>query len=350
MTQAAIKDVLRKLANGTPLSEAAFCDALTLLSSGVATMPQQAAFLSLLRARGETVAELTGAARLMRAHMVTVDAPHDAIDVVGTGGDGHGTYNVSTCVAFVAAGCGVTVAKHGNRAVSSKSGASDVLAALGVRLDCSPHVVSQAITEAGVGFLWAPLYHPLMKVWAPVRAEIGFRSMFNLLGPMCNPAGVTRHLVGVFDQNWLSPFAETLRNLGAQRALIVHGADGIDELTTTGITHAAELKNGQIRALRISPEDAGLPRAQLSDLVGGEPRENAIALRDVLSGEAGAYRDIVLLNTAAALMVADRAADLKDGVQLAQQAIANGSALRALDMLVDISSRPSSLKAHEIKP
>jgi anthranilate phosphoribosyltransferase len=339
VTQVAIKAILRKLANGTPLDEAAFSDALELLSSEAASMPQQAAFLSLLRARGETVAELTGAARLLRRTMLPVTAPDQAIDIVGTGGDGHGTYNVSTCVAFVTAGCGLKVAKHGNRAVSSQSGASDVLAALGVKLDCPPDTVSLAIEKANVGFLWAPLYHPLMKVWAPVRAEIGFRSIFNCLGPICNPAGVTHHLVGVFDQYWLSPFAETLRNLGSKRALIVHGADGMDELTTTGVTYAAELKNGQIRALRITPEDAGLPRAQLSDLVGGKADQNARALHDVLSGKPGAYRDIVLLNTAAALMVADRASNLKDGVALASSAIASGKALRALDALVEITSQ-----------
>ena len=339
MTQTAIKDILRKLANGTPLDETAFCNALELLSSNAATMPQQAAFLSLLRARGETVAELTGAARLLRRTMGTLTAPAGAIDIVGTGGDGHNTYNVSTCAAFVAAGCGLKVAKHGNRAVSSQSGASDVLRELGVTLDCSPATVSLAIDQAGVGFLWAPLYHPLMKIWAPVRAEIGFRSIFNFLGPLCNPAGVTHHLIGVFDQNWLSPFAETLRNLGSKRALIVHGADGMDELTTTGVTHAAELKNGQIRALRITPEDAGLPRAHLSDLTGGDAATNARALHGVLSGVPGAYRDIVLLNTAAALMVADRASDLKEGVALASSAIASGAALRALDALIEITSK-----------
>ena len=339
MTQSAIKDLLRKLANGTPLHQTAFRDALALLSTDAATDPQRAAFLALLRARGETVAEITGAATLMRETMLTIEVPADAIDIVGTGGDGHGTYNVSTCAAFVAAGCGLKVAKHGNRAVSSKSGASDVLAALGVKLDCPRETVSRAIEQAGVGFLWAPLYHPLMKVWAPVRAEIGFRSIFNLLGPICNPAGVKHHVIGVFDQNWLAPIAETLRNLGSKRALIVCGTDGLDELTTTGVTQAAELKNGQVRALRITPEDAGLPRAQLSDLVGGDASANAAAIRDVLAGAASAYRDIVLLNTAAALMVADRVPTLKDGVAQAARAIDTGSAQRALDTLVEISSQ-----------
>jgi anthranilate phosphoribosyltransferase len=331
------KAILRDLSKGVTFERTAFRDALALMSSPEATMPQQAAFLALLRGRGETVAEITGAATLLRETMVRVDAPNDAIDIVGTGGDGHGTFNVSTCAAFVAAGAGVTVAKHGNRAVSSQSGASDVLAALGVKLDAPPEVVARAIREARVGFLWAPLYHPLMKVWAPVRAELGFRSIFNLLGPICNPAGVKRQIVGVFDQVWLSPIAHVLRNLGSEHAIVVHGADGMDELTTTGFTNGAVLKGGQVRALRVSPEDAGLPRARLADLAGGDAIVNAAALRDVLAGKKSAYRDIVLLNTAAALMVADRAATLAEGVALAADAIDNGGAARALAALVEIS-------------
>ena len=333
------KDILRGLANGAPLQAGDFLIAISTMSSDEATLAQRTAFLSLLRARGETVAEITGAAQLMRDMMVKVDAPIDAIDIVGTGGDGHGTYNISTCAAFVAAGAGVKVAKHGNRAVSSKSGASDVLAALGVNLDAKPTVVTQAIDEAGVGFLWAPLYHPLMKVWAPARAEIGFRTMFNLLGPICNPAGVQRQVVGVFDQVWLAPVAEVLRNLGSTHALIVHGADGMDELTTTGVTNAAELKNGQIRAVRFTPEQAGLPRAKLADLTGGDAATNAAALRAVLSGEPSAYRDIVLLNTAAALMVAGKAEDMSAGVTLAAAAIDTGKAQAALDALIRITNQ-----------
>lgn len=334
----AIKDILRKLAGGTPFEQAAFADALALLSTDEATPSQKAAFLALLRGRGETVAEITGAATLLRKTMLTVDAPPDAVDIVGTGGDGHGTYNVSTCASFVAAGCGLKVAKHGNRAVSSKSGASDVLAALGVKLDCPRETVTRAINEAGVGFLWAPLYHPLMKTWAPVRAEIGFRSIFNLLGPICNPAGVTRQVVGVFDQNWLTPIAETLRNLGSTRAWVVHGADGLDELTTTGITNVAELRDGKVRAHRITPQAAGLPLATLADLTGGDAAHNARALRDVLEGKASAYRDIVLLNTAATLIVAGRAESLEQGVTLAARAIDTGAALAALDKLIKITN------------
>ena len=341
MTQSAIKDTLRKLAVGAPLDAVSFRDALALLSTPDATPSQQAAFLALLRGRGETVAEITGAAILLRETMLRVKAPADAIDIVGTGGDGHGTFNVSTCAAIVAAGCGLKVAKHGNRAVSSKSGASDVLAALGVKLDSPREVVSQAIHEAGVGFLWAPLYHPLMKTWAPVRADIGFRSIFNLLGPICNPASVTRQIVGVFDQVWVAPIAQTLKNLGSTRAWVVHGSDGLDELTTTGITYVAELKNGQVRARNITPEDADLRRAKLSDLAGGDANTNAAALRDVLAGKPGPYRDIVLLNTAAALIIAERVETLPDGVAMAAHAIDNGNAERALKTLISVTNASS---------
>ena len=331
------KDILRDLSKGAVRDRDAFRKTLEVMSSDAASMPQRAAFLALLRGRGETVEEITGAAALLRETMLRVEAPAGAIDIVGTGGDGHGTFNVSTCAAIVAAGCGVKVAKHGNRAVSSKSGASDVLAALGVNLDAKPVVVSQAIDKAGVGFLWAPLYHPLMKTWAPVRAELGFRTIFNLLGPICNPAGVTRQVVGVFDQVWLAPVAEVLRNLGAERVWVVHGADGMDELTTTGITYVAELKNGQIRAHRVTPEDAGLKRATLAELAGGDAQTNAAALLAVLHGDNSAYRDIVLLNTAAALIVAGRAETLKKGAALAAKSIDSGAAADALDALVEIT-------------
>ena len=338
MSDAPIKDILRDLSKGIALDRSHFRDTLELMTSDAASAPQKAAFLALLRGRGETVAEITGAAELLRGAMIRVGAPAGAVDIVGTGGDGHGTFNVSTCAAFVVAGCGVPVAKHGNRAVSSKSGASDVLAALGVNLDIAPLDVERAIAQAGVGFLWAPLHHPLMKAWAPVRAELGFRSIFNLLGPICNPAGVTRHVIGVFDQVWIAPVAEVLRNLGSEHAWVVHGADGLDELTTTGITHGAELKNGQIRALRIAPEDAGLPRTRLADLVGGDAAANAVALRKVLAGMPGAYRDIVLLNAAAALIVGGKVSDLASGVKLAAEAIDTGKASAALEGLVRITN------------
>jgi anthranilate phosphoribosyltransferase len=310
------------------------------MSAPTTTTLQQAAFLSLLRGRGETVAEITGAATLLRERMIRVDAPPDAIDIVGTGGDGHGTFNISTAVAFVVAGCGVPVAKHGNRAVSSKSGASDVLAALGVNLDASPDVVARAIHHR-VGFLWAPLYHPVMKVWGPVRAELGFRTLFNLLGPLCNPAGVKFHVLGVFDRAYVVPMAETLRNLGSTRAWVVHGADGLDELTTTGVTHVAELRDGLIRSFDVTPEEAGLPRATLADLAGGDAAHNAAALKRVFESEPGPYRDIVLLNAAAAMVVAGYVSTLADGVHEAARSIDKGAAARALQELIEITTHPA---------
>lgn len=331
------KSVLRQLSGGARFSASEFEAALDVISADTATMAQKAAFLALLRGRGETVDEITGAARLLRSRMLTVDAPAGAIDIVGTGGDGHGTYNISTAATFVVAGAGVPVAKHGNRSVSSQSGASDVLAALGVTLDAPRATVERAIREAGAGFLWAPLYHPLMKAWGPVRAELGFRSLFNLLGPLCNPAGVKRLVLGVFGREWVMPVAETLAALGTKRALVVYGIDGMDELTTTGPTWVAELGPDGITAYEILPEDAGLSRASLADLKGGDPAENAAALARLLDGEAGAYRDIVLLNSAAALMVAGKVENLKDGAELAARSIDTGAARATLAMLIAIT-------------
>jgi anthranilate phosphoribosyltransferase len=337
---ATAQDILRALSSGTCFHASAFRDALLVLSSANATPMQQAAFLSLLRGRGETVAEITGAATLLRERMGRVSAPFGAIDIVGTGGDGHGTFNVSTAAAFVAAGAGLRVAKHGNRAVSSKSGSSDVLSALGVGIDAPVAAVEQAIAEAGVGFLWAPLYHPLMKVWAPVRAELGFRTLFNLLGPICNPAGVQRQVVGVFDRTWVLPIAETLRNLGSDHVWVVHGADGMDELTTTGITHVAELAHGQIRQFEVTPEACGLARATLADLAGGDANANAQALSALLDGATGPYRDIVVLNAGAALLVGGKTTTLPEGVALAAAAITSGAARHALDQLVALTRVP----------
>jgi len=297
-----------------------------------------AAFLMALRVRGETVAEITGACRLMRSRMLPVEAPDGAVDIVGTGGDGHGTYNVSTGAAIVAAGAGVPIAKHGNRSVSSLSGASDVLAALGVKLDVPPLTISRALAGAGVGFMWAPMHHPAFKHWAPIRAELGVRTIFNLLGPLSNPADVKRQVVGVFDARWVEPLAEVLHNLGSVHAWVVHGADGLDELTTTGITKVAELKDGAIRTFEVRPEDAGLQRATLAQLKGGDAQVNAAAIRGVLGGEPGPFRDIVLLNAAAALIVGGKAASLAEGVERAGRAIDTGAAAQALDKLVAITN------------
>jgi anthranilate phosphoribosyltransferase len=329
-----LKRLLNRVADGGRLSESDTQAALDLLMSGVAPPVAMGAFLMALRVRGETVDEITGAAKFLRARMTTVDAPPNAVDIVGTGGDSHGTYNVSTAAAFVAAGAGVTIAKHGNRAVTSLSGASDVLAALGVKLDVPPVAVSRAINESGVGFLWAPLYHPALKVWAPIRTDLGLRTLFNLLGPLCNPANVKRQILGVYKRDLVEPIAEVLKNLGSVHAWVVHGSDGMDELTTTGATTVAELHDGNITVFEVTPEDAGLPRATLASLKGGDAAHNAAALRMLMQGEQGPYRDIVVLNAAAALIVAGKARGLEDGVIKAQSAIDTGAAARALDRLV----------------
>jgi anthranilate phosphoribosyltransferase len=333
---AGVKGILNAVAAGTRFSADEMARAIDLLTTE-GTTAQKCAFLMGLRVRGETVDEIAGAARAMREKMTAVATSPDAIDIVGTGGDGHGTFNVSTASALVAAGAGLKVAKHGNRSVSSLSGASDVLAALGVKLDCEPALIRRAIDEAGVGFLWAPMHHPAFKAWAEARAELGVRTMFNLMGPICNPANVKLHVLGVFSREWVLPIAEVLRALGSTRAWVVHGHDGLDELSTTGPTTVAALDAGRISTFEVTPEDAGLPRATLADLKGGDGAHNAAALKALLGGAKGPYRDIVLLNTAAALVVAGKAATLPDGVALAAYAIDSGQAAAALDKLIAVS-------------
>ncbi len=334
MTAPELKRIIQKVSTGASLGEYEIETAIDLMSSGAASPVQMGAFLMALRVRGETVEEITGTARLLRARMLPVNAPADAIDIVGTGGDCHRTYNVSTASAIVAAGAGVKVAKHGNRSVSSLSGASDVLTALGVKVDVGADVVARAAAQAGVGFMWAPMHHPTMKQWAPVRAELGIRTIFNLLGPLCNPAGVKRQVIGVFDKKWVEPVADVMRNLGSLHVWVVHGSDGLDELTTTGPSTVAELKDGDVAVFEVVPEDAGLPRAKLADLKGGDAKANAEAIRVLLQGGPGPFRDIVLLNTAAALIVAGKAANLADGVERAARAIDTGAAMNALDKLI----------------
>lgn len=332
-----LKLLMNRIADGETLGDAGMQQALDLLMSGIAPPVAMGAFLMGLRVRRETTEEITGAAKFMRRRMITVDAPPGAVDIVGTGGDSRGTFNISTAATFVAAGAGAIVAKHGNRAVTSLSGASDVLAALGVKLDVPPVVVSRAIADAGVGFLWAPLYHPSFKTWAPIRTDLGLRTIFNLLGPLCNPARVTRQVLGVYDRNLVEPIAEVLRQLGSEHAWVVHGADGMDELTTTGTTHVAELKDSDIFAFDVSPEDVGLKRADIESLRGGDAATNAAAIHALLQGEPGPYRDIVLLNSAAALVVAGKADGLADGIEKAAASIDSGRAARALDRLVAIT-------------
>ena len=328
------RGLLAKVGNGETLSIGEAERAFDIMTSGDATPAQMGAFLMGLKVRGETAQELAGGARALRAKMHGVKAPAGAIDIVGTGGDHHGTHNVSSCSAFVVAGAGVPVAKHGNRAFTSKSGAADVLSALGIGLELPIEKLEQALVEARICFLMAPRHHGAMRNVAGPRVELApSRTIFNLLGPMSNPATVKRQLVGVFDRRWLKPVAEALGQLGLERALVVHGQDGMDELTTTTKSWAASLEDGKVREIEIAPEDVGVKRASLADLKGGDAPHNAAAIRAVLGGEKNAFRDIVVLNSAAALMVAGKATDLKQGAALAIQSIDNGKAAHALAIL-----------------
>ena len=331
------KGFIAKVAAGTALSRDEASQAFDRMMSGEATPSQMGAMLMAMRVRGETVDEITGAASTMRAKMTKVAAPPDAIDVVGTGGDASGSYNVSTCAALIVAGCGVPVAKHGNRALSSRSGAADVLGALGVKIDLRPDEITRCIYEAGIGFMFAPAHHPATKNVAPTRVELGTRTIFNLLGPLSNPAGVRRLLVGVFAPEWVRPMAEVLGRLGAERAWVVHGS-GMDELTTAGVTRVAEYHRGKVIEFDVVPDEADLPPGSIDDVKGGEPAHNAALMRDLLGGAKGPVRDIVLLNSAAALVVADRAESLRAGAGLAAAAIDGGAARQVLDRLVALTN------------
>ena len=332
------KPLLAKVAAGASLTRGEAVAAFDAILSGEVTPAQMGGFLMALRVRGESVDEITGAVGAMRAKMLRVAAPDDAIDVVGTGGDSSGSYNVSTLAAILVAACGVPVAKHGNRAASSKAGAADTLGALGIKIGASPEVVARCIAQAGIGFMMAPAHHAAMRHVGPARVELGTRTIFNLLGPLANPAGVKRHLIGVFSAAWLEPMAEALRNLGSERAWITHGGDGLDEITTTTTTRIVELTDGAIRAFEISPEDAGLRRADPSALKGGDAAHNAQALRDVLDGAQNAYRDIAMLNAAGALVVAGKVGGLTQGVERANHSINSGAAKRTLETLVQVSN------------
>jgi anthranilate phosphoribosyltransferase len=308
------------------------------MMSGEATPSQMGGLLMGLRLRGETVDEITGAVTTMRAKMQKVAAPPDAIDVVGTGGDGSGSVNVSTCAAFIVAGSGVPVAKHGNRALSSKSGAADVLAALGIKIDLTPDQVARCVNDTGIGFMFAPAHHPAMKNVGPTRLELATRTIFNLLGPLSNPAGVKRQMVGVFSRQWVQPLAQVLKNLGAESIWVVHGSDGLDEITLTGPTFVTALEGGTIRSFEVTPEDGGLPRANGDALKGGDAAANAVSLRGVLEGKPGAFRDVALLNAAAALVVAGRAKDLKEGVAIGTKSLDSGAAADRLLRLIAVSN------------
>lgn len=333
-----LKHLLGIAATGQVLSEAQAEAAFDIMMSGDATPSQMGGFLMALRVRGEAVAEVIGAARAMRGKMLTVEAPDGAIDLCGTGGDGTATYNISTASQFVVAACDVPVAKHGNRALSSKSGAADVLAALGVNLDADMSLVRKALWDVGTCFFMAPRHHSAMRHVGPTRVELGTRTIFNLMGPLSNPAKVKRQVIGVFSRDWVEPLAEVLKGLGHERAWVVHGADGMDELSTTGASLVAELKDGKVTSFEVTPEDAGLSRAKLADLKGADAAHNAEVLRAMLAGEAGPFRDVVLLGSAAALVVAGKVGDLKQGVEMAMAAVDSGRAKKTLDGLIAVTN------------
>ena len=335
-----MSDLMKPLiyaASEGPLSRSQAEQAFELLFDGAATPAQIGGLLMALRARGEAVSEYAAAASVMRAKCTPVTAPEGAMDIVGTGGDGMGTLNISTAAAFVVAGAGVTVAKHGNRKLSSKSGAADALTEMGINVMVGPDVVERALEQAGIGFMMAPMHHPAMKHVMPVRQELGSKTIFNILGPLTNPAGVKRQLSGAFAIDLIFPMAETLKDLGTEKAWLVHGGDGTDEISIAEPTQVAVLENGKIRGREVHPEDAGLPVHPFRDILGGTPAENAAAFRALLDGTRSAYRDAVLLNAAAALVVADKAKDLKSGAEMAADSVDSGAAKARVEALARVT-------------
>jgi anthranilate phosphoribosyltransferase len=332
-----LKAHIAKVASGAPLTADESRDAFDIMMSGGATPTQIGALLMGLRIRGETVEEIMGAVMTMRAKMLPVEAPEGAVDIVGTGGDGAHTYNISTLASIIVAGAGVPVAKHGNRAVSSKSGTADALSALGVKLDITPDITARCISEAGIGFMFAQAHHSAMRFVGPSRVELGTRTIFNLLGPLSNPAGAKRQLLGVYSQQWLRPIAEVLRNLGSTNVWVVHG-DGLDEITLTGQTNVVALENGNISEFTLTPGDFGMQDITLAEIRGGDGEHNAAALKSVLEGAENAYRNISVANAAAALIVAGKAHDIMDGVALAEKSLTSGAAKAALDRLIAVSN------------
>ncbi len=332
-----LKPFIAKIAARQALTRQEASDAFEVMMSGEASMAQIGGFLMALRVRGETVDEIAGAVSIMRSKMVSVEAPEDAIDIVGTGGDGTNTYNISTLASLIVAGAGVPVAKHGNKALSSKSGTADALSQLGVKLDIDPETISRCIREAGIGFMFAQIHHPAMRHVGPARVELGTRTIFNIVGPLSSPANVKRQLFGVYSPEWLLPGAEALRDLGLTSAWVVHGS-GLDEVTTTGPTQVAALKNGEITAFELTPDDFGVATVSIEAIRGGDGVVNAAALREVLSGAKNAYRDVALCNAAASLIVAGRVDNVRDGMAVASQALDSGSAAAALDKLIEVSN------------
>ena len=331
-------NILSKVSSKDGLSDEESYFSFNYILDGKASEKQIEKFLLGLRERGEKIEEITAATKVMREKSSKVSAPDNAIDTCGTGGSGSGKYNISTAASLVAAGAGTVIAKHGNRALSSKSGSSQVLEELGVKLDIEPKKITECMEKSNIGFMFAPNHHPAMKYVGPVRQKLKVRTIFNILGPLSNPANVRKQLIGVFDKKWLKPMAETLRNLGSHRALLVNGSDGFDELTTTGVSYVAELNNGNIKTYEISPEKLGLKLSSFDDLIGGDPEQNATKIISLLEGEKGPYRDIVLLNSAAALYVDGKVKNLKDGISMSENSIDNGSAKIALNNLVRISN------------
>jgi anthranilate phosphoribosyltransferase len=334
-----IKQALGKLGTGQDLTGTEMRDVMELIMSGEATQAQIGGFLMAMRVKGETVGEIAAAVSIMREKMIPVEAPENAIDIVGTGGDGSGTYNISTGAAIVVAASGIPVAKHGNKALSSQSGAAEALQALGIKLDLAPEKIAACIREAGIGFMFAPNHHPAMKYVGPARAELGTRTLFNLLGPQSNPAGVRNYVLGVYAREWVEPVAAALLSNRAKSAWVVHGSDGLDEITTTGPTFVGQVKEGNLTSFEIGPEDAGLPLARPEELRGGDPKTNAVAIERLLAGDQGPYRDVVMINAAGAFIVAGKADDLKGGVDMAGQLIDSGKARATLDKLIEVSNR-----------
>ena len=338
-----LQPFLAKLAAGETLSKNESKTAFEIVMSGDSTPSQIAALLMGMRVRGETTDEIAGAATAMRAKALKMDCPPGAVDTAGTGGDSIGTFNVSTCAALVTAGCGVPVAKHGNRAMSSKSGSADVLNALGVNIEASLDLVHESLWSIGIGFFMAPRHHGAMRYVGPTRVELGTRTIFNLLGPLSNPAGATRQLVGVFDSHWCVPLAEVLGKLGSSHVWVVHGMDGMDELTITGPSLVAAYKDGSVETFEVAPEDANLPRSNMEELIGGDPEYNAEEIRELLNGKLGPHRDIVVMNTAAALVIGGKVENLADGALKAAEAIDSGKASAKLAKLIEITNRETKV-------
>ncbi len=357
MSSPVIIEAIRALVERRDLTRLEAAAAMEAIMSGAATQAQVAAFLTALRMKGETVDELVGFAEVMRLKVVRVRTRGDVeagltgtdremlLDTCGTGGDASGTFNVSTATAFVVAGAGVKVAKHGNRSVSSLCGSADVVEMLGINLDLPPQKVGQCIDEVGIGFLYAPLLHTAMKHVMPARREMGIRTVFNMLGPLTNPAGANAQVIGVYARGLVEPLARVLAELGTIRAFVVHGADGLDEISTTGESFVAEVREGVVRASAVRPEDFGVSRAAVGDLVGGDREQNAEIIRRVLSGEPGPKRDIVVVNAAAALVAGGRARDFKEGAQQAEQSIDGGAARGKLEALAELSQRLAAPKS-----